>query len=365
MTHQEHESENTGSTLGESANHLETNLNKEEGQSIQKRKIHYIYKILNIINNKVYIGQTVQPQKRWHQHKCDSRKKFFSSAISAAMKKYGIENFEFKVIACCIDQDSTNLAEAKIIEEHDCLIQNGKGYNIALGGNNAPKSEIWKQSMRDYWKNLSEEDKKQLCSKISDATKNQIETRGHPAQGHVWSEESKAKLSNTLRSLDKDQIYTPEVRQRMSEAHVGKTLPREQVKKMAAAIKANWDKRNAERYANEEIWCHADGCEVSGKVKYRIVNQVRYCVKHACRVLATGQTELLPRKPVEMTEEIRKKISLSKTGKNLGREPHNKAKLTHDQIQMIVNDPRSIMELSKAMNIGRKIICRIRKESRK
>ncbi|NBW00092.1 MAG: hypothetical protein EBR67_11435, partial [Proteobacteria bacterium] len=166
-------------------------------------------------------------------------------------------------------------------------------------------------------------------------------------------------------SLDKESIYTEEVRKRMSDAHIGKSLPEEQVKKMSAAIKANWEKRNAIRYEQEDIRCHAEGCQVVGKAKYKIINNIRYCVKHGLRVLATGNTELLPKKPIIMTEEIRRKISESKTGKNLGREPHNKAKLTQDQVDMILNDSRSIMELSKVMGIGRKIISRIRKEYNK
>jgi len=31
--------------------------------------VHYIYKIQNIINGKVYIGQSLRPSARWVQHK--------------------------------------------------------------------------------------------------------------------------------------------------------------------------------------------------------------------------------------------------------------------------------------------------------
>ena len=83
------------------------------------------------------------------------------------------------------------------------------------------------------------------------------------------------------------------------------------------------------------------------------------------RLLRTGHTELLPKKPMIMTEEIRRKISESKKGKNLGRVPHNKVELTQEQIDIIISDPRSIMDLSQALNIGRKVISRIRKEYKK
>ena len=39
----------------------------------------YIYKITNLINQKVYIGQTVKTiQKRYTQHKNNSNKQYFS-----------------------------------------------------------------------------------------------------------------------------------------------------------------------------------------------------------------------------------------------------------------------------------------------
>ena len=33
----------------------------------------YIYTITNKINNKKYVGQTINPQKRWSRHKLDAQ----------------------------------------------------------------------------------------------------------------------------------------------------------------------------------------------------------------------------------------------------------------------------------------------------
>ena len=39
-------------------------------------------KITNDINNKIYIGQTVNTiEKRWRQHKCNSTKEYFSQVV--------------------------------------------------------------------------------------------------------------------------------------------------------------------------------------------------------------------------------------------------------------------------------------------
>ena len=50
-----------------------------------------IYKIENLINHKVYIGQSIHIERRWKEHCANST----SSVISKAIKKYGKENFSF------------------------------------------------------------------------------------------------------------------------------------------------------------------------------------------------------------------------------------------------------------------------------
>ena len=51
-----------------------------------------IYKITNTVNDKVYIGQTIQQLKRrWNQHCCYS--KFSDVHLYRAMRAYGIDKF--------------------------------------------------------------------------------------------------------------------------------------------------------------------------------------------------------------------------------------------------------------------------------
>lgn len=39
--------------------------------------------------------------------------------------------------------------------------------------------------------------------------------------------------------------------------------------------------------------CEAPGCEASGKVKYKIINGIRYCNKHGLRMLRYGRIDTL------------------------------------------------------------------------
>lgn len=82
-----------------------------------------IYKIENLVNKKVYIGQSVHIERRWQEHCMPSAK----SIIANAIKKYGRENFTFQILEQC-DTDKLNERETYYIRLYDSLAPNG--YNI-------------------------------------------------------------------------------------------------------------------------------------------------------------------------------------------------------------------------------------------
>ena len=57
---------------------------------------YYIYLIANKINNKQYIGQTVNFKKRIKEHSY-GRNDNKNSLIDRAIKKYGKNNFDFLI----------------------------------------------------------------------------------------------------------------------------------------------------------------------------------------------------------------------------------------------------------------------------
>lgn len=91
-----------------------------------------IYIVKNNINDKVYIGQTIQQvKKRWHQHLKDARKGKTNMLIHRAMNKYGIEHFHYEVLEENISIDDINEKELYYIKEYDSI---NKGYNMCPGG---------------------------------------------------------------------------------------------------------------------------------------------------------------------------------------------------------------------------------------
>ena len=96
----------------------------------------YIYKITNLINNKIYIGQTVSSiYKRFQDHIYSSKANFKDAPIlNNAINKYGKENFTIEAIEECSD-DLLNEREIYWIKELKSHFSYGTGYNITWGGN--------------------------------------------------------------------------------------------------------------------------------------------------------------------------------------------------------------------------------------
>lgn len=87
-----------------------------------------VYIIKNRINNKVYIGQTIQPiEYRFSQH--IGQKKY---TIGSAMKKYGVENFYVEFLCNAYNQSELDQLEIFYIEKFNSI--SPKGYNVKSGG---------------------------------------------------------------------------------------------------------------------------------------------------------------------------------------------------------------------------------------
>lgn len=63
-------------------------------------KISAVYKIVNEVTNESYIGSSSNVKKRWMEHKRPSTwKRQSNNRLYQDMKKYGIENFRFQILA--------------------------------------------------------------------------------------------------------------------------------------------------------------------------------------------------------------------------------------------------------------------------
>ena len=96
-----------------------------------------IYKITNLINNKVYIGQSQNIEQRWISHKYESinsNQDQYNYSIHRAFRKYGLDNFSFSIIELT-EKDKLNEREKYWISFFDSF---KNGYNETEGGDTGP-----------------------------------------------------------------------------------------------------------------------------------------------------------------------------------------------------------------------------------
>lgn len=120
-----------------------------------------------MINGKVYIGQSVDPHRRFISHCSRSNNDSDNSPIHAAIKKYGKENFSLEILEW---SKNYNQREKELIQEYNSLSPNG--YNVALGGEDPPH----KYGENHHNSVISEEDVTKVIYllKNSDLTEPQI-----------------------------------------------------------------------------------------------------------------------------------------------------------------------------------------------
>jgi group I intron endonuclease len=101
-----------------------------------------IYKITNLVNAKVYIGQTTFSMKdRLHSH-C---KGLFCTKLSRAIRKYGKENFVIEQIDSANNRLELNQKEIYWISHYNAIKE---GYNIREGGINGKMNPESVEKMR-------------------------------------------------------------------------------------------------------------------------------------------------------------------------------------------------------------------------
>lgn len=106
----------------------------------------YIYKFTNKVNDKKYVGQTNDIQKRINGHKSTAfnpKSQDYKSAFHRAVRKYGWENFDFEILEELDDsfgRDYLNEREKFFIEKEKSLVSEN-GYNIAKGGQGSERDK--------------------------------------------------------------------------------------------------------------------------------------------------------------------------------------------------------------------------------
>ena len=132
-----------------------------------------IYKIINLLNNKVYIGQTNRNlEQRWKEHKQESNDN--NIYLYNSMRKYGIENFKIEELLKCYSQEDLDFFEDYYIVVLNTM-NTERGYNCKRGGSHGKLSE-------------------EIRIKISKTLKGMNVGKNNPMYGKYHSEETIQKM---------------------------------------------------------------------------------------------------------------------------------------------------------------------------
>lgn len=92
--------------------------------------MYQIYKITNQKNGMVYIGSSIEVERRWRQHKeasINEKDHHYNYPLMIAFREFGIANFTFEVIDTLPTWEAMVEAEHNWIVKEDCV--KPKGYN--------------------------------------------------------------------------------------------------------------------------------------------------------------------------------------------------------------------------------------------
>lgn len=160
----------------------------------------FIYKITNLINKKVYIGQTVNTvEQRFIEHKSQYKAGRYSSSrpLYNAFEKYGIDNFIIEEIEQ-IPNDLLNEREKYWIKYYNSYYE---GYNATLGGDTT--------ILYDYDEIIKLYEEYKNCSKVAELIGCRYTTvsRVLRANGFEIKKPNINKRSRRIKLIEKNLIF--------------------------------------------------------------------------------------------------------------------------------------------------------------
>ncbi len=149
-----------------------------------------IYKIINLVNDKFYVGSTTNKKVRFREHRKQLRgNRHHCKHLQAAWNKYGEEKFTFEVVTNVPDEGSLQEAEDLWLRQHF-----GKPHCYNSGAAAvAPWRGVYGAKHPNFGRPVTEEQKNQISQTLKGFYA--ADYFNHPRVGKTHSAETKAKIS--------------------------------------------------------------------------------------------------------------------------------------------------------------------------
>ena len=205
------------------------------------KQYHYLYKITNLINDKIYIGI----------HSTDNLDDdYFGSGVKLklAIKKYGKENFKKEILEWFDWRIEALQRESEVVNEE--FVKRHKTYNIDIGGNGGSSHTI------------------ETRLKIS--KNNWVKQNGSPMKGKVHSEETKKKMKTSYKYVKREK--TKDECEHHSFVMKGKVHSEETKKKMSLSQKGKrvGPYSDEKRKLFETYWNKMKGLKINEETKKKM-----------------------------------------------------------------------------------------------
>jgi len=189
-----------------------------------------IYKIENIENGNLYIGQTYKTLvQRFTNHKCEAKRGDVDSRFYRAMKTYGVDMF---IIEDIETKEFETKKEAKIWmnerETHYISLLK-PAYNTAPGGLGHTGVPWTEERRKKFKKLMSGENNHNFGKSLSKETKEKLSVA---LKGRIITEETRKKTSETMKGVPK----SAETRRNMAKAACGRIMPKGKDSKKAVPV---------------------------------------------------------------------------------------------------------------------------------
>lgn len=222
-------------------------------------KICGIYQIINKINNKIYIGSSIDVEQRWNTHKRELRsKKHHNKNLQNAWHEYGEENFVFEIIELVEDTNQLIDKEQYYIDSTKCC-DSDIGYNVSptagncLGVKRTEEEKRWLSKInsgeKSHFAKITEKDAIKICKRIVSGESIRSIARDYP-KGIVLG----IKRGETWKNISKDYLdYFPKKEKKMSVKETKKVLTKEEKKEIRENNKAQKEKMISEQILKSYI----------------------------------------------------------------------------------------------------------------